>query len=246
MSESKSDPREALHPFERGRSQDVIRAAIAREVGEDYPLLGLIAELTGAVERDLRHALTQAAPPPATDANGAYLTWAELDALAQAAPPPAYDHTAFERDRRAIEAAQAAPPSGLDASVLEMRRRHEDYERRLGDGSDGQLGHTQAAPPPSEEELMAEMLVDRALAESAQAAPPPERVRPGGYLTPPFSAAQAAPPSGLTGDPREDLATIEAEERAAPPSGLDEEHCCGDLSHMSPEYIAALSPTPDE
>jgi hypothetical protein len=67
------------------------------------------------------------------------------------------------------------------------------------------------------EEVVA-MLNDKAL---AQAAPPPERVRPGGYLTPPFSAAQAAPPSGL-----------------------DEEHCCGDLSHMSPEYIAALSPTP--
>ena len=121
----------------------------------------------------------------------------------------------------------------------------------------------------------------------AQAAPPPERVRPGGYLTPPFSAAQAAPPP----DYREDGGregdwvlrhTVDPTAQAAPPpvcafpgcglpehlhgspapeppnptrsthrfqaaqpSGLDEEHCCGDLSHMSPEYIAALSPTPD-
>jgi 5-carboxymethyl-2-hydroxymuconate isomerase len=27
---------------------------------------------------------------------------------------------------------------------------------------------------------------------------------------------------------------------ASPESPLDEEHCCGDLSHMSPEYLARL------
>jgi hypothetical protein len=61
----------------------------------------------------------------------------------------------------------------------------------------------------------------------AQAAPPPERVRPGGYLTPPFSAAQAAQPSGLDFLSDEDAAKLdggahwEQYPEAAPPSGLD-------------------------
>ena len=142
-------------------------------------------------------------------------------------------------------------------------------------------------PIHATDEQMVDYITDAALAALAQAAPPPERVRPGGYLTPPFSAAQAAPPP----DYREDGGregdwvlrhTVDPTAQAAPPpvcafpgcglpehlhgspapeppnptrsthrfqaaqpSGLDEEHCCGDLSHMSPEYIAALSPTPD-
>lgn len=41
------------NPFERGRTQRQILDDISDNVGEDYPLLGLISELIGAIERDM-------------------------------------------------------------------------------------------------------------------------------------------------------------------------------------------------
>ena len=84
-------------------------------------------------------ALAQAAPPPATDANGAYLTWAELDALAQAAPPPehrnAFDGSIIPPDE--MRGMGAAPPSGLDvaglneaATALDKRHGYKNWTMR--------------------------------------------------------------------------------------------------------------------
>ena len=201
---------------------------------------------------DPREALREAAIDLAYALDGiqlpmkAALAVTKLDAaLAQAAPPP--DGYWEERAKRAEEQlrirnayiAQAAPPP-------EPVTFDHDGSDRPVDG----FGIVEAAPQERTSEYGHDSpTVPLAFHEAAlaQAAPPPDRAA---YLARAVLRQPAAPPSvlahsicecGLAESYHPRLAAHEYKPRyAAPPSGLDEEHCCGDLSHMSAEYIAAL------